>query len=173
MGTRGFIGRPNLGLDGDPVGVYHHWDSYPTALGATLFAAIRGHFEGDIEAALRFLIDDHPAGWSTINGADLSQPSGFEERGFRTTGTHCYCHGGRSEEGWGLTLSKAAGSGCEYAYVISPETRTMYVLSSYTDGGAKMVGIFGMGDEDATWREIGRVDLDGAEPDWAAMEEAA
>jgi hypothetical protein len=55
-------------------GVYHHWDGYPSGLGATLWRLYRGHFSGRADDMLQVLIDDHPAGWSNILGADWSLP---------------------------------------------------------------------------------------------------
>jgi hypothetical protein len=40
----------------------------------------------------------------------------------------------------------------------------MIVLSSYRKNGNKMIGAFGMGDSNATWKVIGEIDLDGNEP---------
>jgi hypothetical protein len=62
------------------AGRYHHWDGYPSALGATLFDLVRHKTLGDLATTLRVLIDDHPAGWSTINGADWGRRPGFSER---------------------------------------------------------------------------------------------
>lgn len=71
MSTRSVIARKNgTGF----TGVYHHWDGYPSGLGATLFELRNKHFKGDTAAMLAFLIDEHPAGWSTINGADFLYP---------------------------------------------------------------------------------------------------
>lgn len=69
MSTRSCIAR----LTGEHafVGVYHHWDGYPTALGATLWNLYRNYFQRDLARMLSFLIDAHPAGWSTINGANF------------------------------------------------------------------------------------------------------
>lgn len=61
------------------AGRYHHWDSYPSGLGATLYELVRSKRLGGLETTLRVLIDEHPAGWSTINGADWRQHSGYEE----------------------------------------------------------------------------------------------
>ena len=75
MSTRGAIVR----VDGDGFkGVYHHWDSYPSGLGATLFSLYQGHFNHDLERMLKELIDDHPAGWSTINAKNFSSPIGYQ-----------------------------------------------------------------------------------------------
>ena len=63
------------------AGRYHHWDGYPSGLGATLFSLVRGKAIGDLEATLRVLIEKHPAGWSTINGADWQKPPGYEDDG--------------------------------------------------------------------------------------------
>lgn len=81
MSTRAAIARPTSN-EGEAIsfaGTYHHWDGYPTGLGSTLFELYRGHFNRDLDAMLKFLIDDHPGGWSTINGKDLSLPPGFTE----------------------------------------------------------------------------------------------
>lgn len=166
MGTRSVIARST---GSGFKGVYHHWDGYPSGLGATLFELFNGHFKHDSGAMLKYLIDDHPAGWSTINSADFSQPPGFEEAGFKTDGPHCYCHGGRHEEGNELTHETASGCGCEWAYVFDGDT--MEVYSSYRQNGDKMIGFFGCGDDKANWWKIASVDLRGEEPDWKAIEE--
>lgn len=166
MSTRSVIARKTArGFKG----VYHHWDGYPTGLGATLFGAFNGYFKRDINAMLAYLIDAHPAGWSTINRADFTQPAGFHEKGFTSDGPQCYCHGGRNEKGSSLTEATAQASGCEWAYVFDGDK--MLVLSSYCPDGAKMIGMFGCGDPNAKWYEVGNVDLRGHEPDWKAIED--
>ena len=35
-----------------------------------------------------------------------------------------------------------------------------------------MIGLFGSGDPTATWKEIGRIPLDGPEPDWECIKSA-
>lgn len=238
MSTRAAIARPS----GDGFqGRYHHWDGYPDGLGQTLYELAQTNrnraqldldptpWDGDVEKMLEVLIDQHPAGWSTINGKDMRRTPGFSDDhmsgtcvcgkdekahfcqynkphegpspcnggvpatdGFsnrhlghlfeetaeskaeaadRALIPECYCHGGRDEGAWDVDEKNAAGSGVEYAYVFSPN-RKMTVLSSYTeiDGQpAKMVGFFGMGDPNSEWKAIGYVDLDGPQPDWAAM----
>ena len=195
-------------------GRYHHWDSYPSGLGATLWNLYHGHFQKDLNQMLQVLIDEHPAGWSTINNKDFAKDPGFEDpyklpcvncfkahwehyyqswesNGRRLTsvaryqmstgnylaldhpfqkvegmtGPECYCHGGRSEEGWLLTHQDAAGSGCEYIYGFD-EGPTLVIFSSYHPDGDKMIGMFGMGDPGSVWKEIARIPLDGPEPDW-------
>lgn len=74
MSTRSVIARKTGAKSFS--GVYHHWDGYPSGLGATLFEVRNKHFKGDTQALLNYLIDKHPQGWSTINGADFSLPSG-------------------------------------------------------------------------------------------------
>jgi hypothetical protein len=83
MSTRGAIAR-SYEIAPDVMGfrgVYHHWDSYPEGLGATLFDLYNGLFRRDLEKMLAVLIDQHPAGWSSINGADWTLPAGFKDRG--------------------------------------------------------------------------------------------
>lgn len=214
MSTRSCIGRAKPS-DRNPLVRYHHWDGYPSGLGATLYDLYRNQFHRDLDAMLKVLIDDHPAGWSTINGKDFDLEPAFEEHGNGRCATcglpfsvhykqyygddkiplprwasklptyllanhqpltekgqqpECYCHGDRSEtQDKPLTLSQAPSYGCEYAYVIDPETKIMRVLSSYSEDGTKMIGMFGMGDEDAEWRLLAEVDLDGPEPNWGKM----
>lgn len=81
MSTRSVIARPVTREGGASgfTGVYHHWDGYPSGVGASLFAYRNGFFGGDTEAMLRYLVDEHPAGWSTINGKDLGRKPGFHE----------------------------------------------------------------------------------------------
>ena len=70
MSTRGAIAR----LSGEGFkGVYHHWDSYPSGLGKALWDTYQK--VGVLDAMLDGLIDQHPAGWSSIVAT-----------------VHCYCH---------------------------------------------------------------------------------
>ena len=71
MGTRGIIAR---GTVKEFKGVYHHWDSYPEGLGRALYDAYHGYFKRDLQAMLKFLIDDHPGGWSTIVDRNFNLP---------------------------------------------------------------------------------------------------
>lgn len=77
MSTRSVIGRKTAS---GFTGVYHHWDGYPSGLGAQLFEVFNGYFKRDMPAMLKYLIDDHPAGWSTIVGADFTIAPGQRKR---------------------------------------------------------------------------------------------
>jgi len=172
MSTRGAITR--VTEEGKFEGRYHHNNAYPSGLGAELFSLYRGHFESDLEKMLKALIDEHPAGWSHVSG-DWSQEPGFtEDHEKRMHGPKipaCYCHGDRSEEEWLVTQENASGSGCEYVYAFRDNGKPeMLILSSYCENGDKMIGMFGSGDEGATWRVIETVDLSGEEPDWEELE---
>jgi hypothetical protein len=181
MSTRGGIVRiTKSGPNGEPLewaGRYHHWDSYPTSLGATLYELNRDHFKGDTAAMLRTLIDEHPAGWSTINGGDFTKPAGWCDSTEDREGPECYCHGGRSEGENLLTQENAASVGCEWIYAFNGGG-SMFVLSSRCApdrpvvGGSKMIGAFGQGDPKATWHPIGCVELAEPAPDWEKLEAA-
>ena len=162
MSTRGAIVRFTNGETTEFAGRYHHWDSPPPHLGATLWALYHGHFQRDLRRMLEVLIDEHPAGWSTINNKDFSMEPGYAMQGEHPV---CYCHGARSEEEHLVTHETAADIGCEYVYGFD-EGPTLVVLASFCEDGGKMIGMFGMGDPKAVWKEIGRVPLDGPEPDW-------
>lgn len=142
MSTRGAIARPIAeSATGGWEGRYHHFDSYPTGLGKTLWALHFGFFDRDIAAMTKYLIDDHPAGWSTINGRDLSLTPGFIEYGRKHNHREqdralCYCHGDRSEEHDNLIRCDGVactGSTCdplfiEWAYVLHPEGMSIYTM---------------------------------------------
>jgi len=78
MSTRGVIARQNESSKGF-TGVYHHWDSYPEGLGKTLWQLWHGYFNRDTKAMLKKLIDEHPAGYSTIVGKDFALPIGYND----------------------------------------------------------------------------------------------
>lgn len=148
MGTRAIIGRVNDdGTDGWK-GRYHHWDGYPTGLGRRLWELWLIHFKGDTAAMMKFLIDDHPAGWSTILVGDFNQPAGFHEYGVQhegepptsdfdahraweeAQGPQCYCHGDRHEGPMQLETSEMAlSTWCEYAYIFNEANHVMYILA--------------------------------------------
>jgi hypothetical protein len=181
MSTRSVIARWTNKEAGEWAGTYHHWDGYPTGLGAHLFGLIRDKYKGDVNRALKELVDDHPAGWSTLMRSRIGKPE-------------CYCHpegGGAEESETPMTQATASAVGCEWAYVLDPDARTMSVLGSYTGEwmveqgkkagvpdeeqvptGTKMIGMFGMGDPSASWQVVAEVSLDGPEPDWQAIETA-
>jgi hypothetical protein len=193
MSTRSCIAR--ITGEGTFKGVYHHWDGYPTGLGATLFRTYRRHFKRDLEGMLTFLIETHPAGWSTVNNADFKLPAGYQEAKYRRKrngdkdyskpiphGPVCYCHGERHEEPSPVTEEDDCGM--EWAYVFDTEKKVMHVLERvYTDnavstrgtnlGGRHMVGMFGCGAPGRQrWSEVATIDLDGPEPDWESLRNA-
>jgi len=176
MSTRGCIARLTS-KPGKKVrfkGVYHHWDGYPDGLGKTLFDLRNNHFKGKTDAMLKVLIDEHPAGWSTINGADFNIPAGYieqypendKDKELYDKTPKCYCHGDRHEEAKEINQKNASDCGCEYVYAFTPDGKRMIVLSSYVDSedAPKMVGMFGMGDPKAKWKVIGDIDLNEKAP---------
>ena len=120
MATRSVIARAH---GDDFVGRYHHSDGYPSGVGETLYTIYGTVFSQDTQAMLKYLIDDHPAGWSSINGADFALEPGFGH----TNAPRCYCHGERSEEE--QTITSIDDCGAEWAYVINEKTHKMYILA--------------------------------------------
>ncbi len=166
MGTRGCIARRTE--DGF-TGVYHHFDSYPSGLGKALWRAFHGHFNGDLERMEKELIDDHPAGWSTVVEVDWSKPAGYVEytkrspdSSYRDFGPQCYCHGDRHEDPGGpLTQANCGG---EWVYVLG-----------MVDGRPHMMVLTGsetLGVRSSIWGNIAAsLFLDQLEePNWSAIE---
>lgn len=179
MSTHSTIARP----DGDSwIGSYHHWDGYPSGVGATLWKLYHEHFKGDIETMRRVLVDEHK-GWSTINQADFSLSPGFIEHfseldncqecnknkydhagADHSFASHpeknrplCYCHGERTETLQHLTPDDFAGP---YLYIMRDEGLEIQEQEydendHYRAKGMKNLGLF-------LWRD--------AEPNWVEMQ---
>ena len=166
MSTRSLIARKT---ESGWEGIYHHWDGYPDALGATLFELFNGHFDQDVSTMLAFLLDEHRGGWSTINDKDFTKDPGFDGEG-----PSCYCHGSRSEGPYDLIVDTGEDmAGAEYCYVIDPKTSVITVLKRVYDDGRHAVSAFGIdagvGPKRVSWRQIEQVPLFGPEPNWQAM----
>ncbi len=141
-------------------GRYHHSDGYPNGLGVSLIEAYVEGFAGrrvnnaGFLRMVKTLVFDHPAGWSTINGADWSLEPGFGKGGIvlddedeheplkrATNRPQCYCHGDRSDEGGTLVCvneghTYCLGDGCQpediaWAYRLTPEGLEVWEAVSF------------------------------------------
>ncbi len=153
MATRALIGRLTGWSGPYPVGegVYHHWDGYPTGLGALLFNLFRGEYKGNLEEMLKEIVDKHLGGWSDLAAGD------------------CYCHPDEeTADGFG-DLQWASHLGCEWAYLFAVQDgRPMMVVArllTELDNRGEMISR-------EWWEAIATVPLDGEEPDWKAIETA-
>ena len=169
MSTRAIIA---WGKDNGFVGRYHHSDGYPQGLGATLFDLYRGFFKGDMHVMKRVLFDEHPAGWSSINGADFSLAPGWtslqnRERlpdgSFDYSGPRrpaCYCHGDRHETQNDIRTERSLyKTDCAWVYIFTEGlAMQVYKILNRKSGHSEL-------------RLAGDVYLNGPEPDWEAMEE--
>lgn len=172
---------------------YHHFDGYPAGLGAALFrldsvvidsvVLFRKDFDRDVDKMLKVLLDEHRGGWSSICGTSFENEPGFIEiTGYdeasyadRRVRPQCYCHGDRSEGPYPFIKSTGDRfAGAEYCYVINPEDDTMAVLERRYSDGSRAVQFFGVDASEVAdgvnWEQIGEVDLNGEEPDWASMQ---
>lgn len=180
MSTRGCIARAT----GDGFqGRYHHWDSYPNGLGRSLWYLYRTYFKYDLNRMLKTLIDEHPAGWSTIVDKDFRLPPGWvnvtgteaDDSPVRRARPQCFCHGERHENAQLVTMKNASGAGIEWVYAFNQKNQ-MLVLASFVreKTGTKMIGIAGMGAPDAVWKIMATIALDNEdEPDWKGIENRA
>ncbi|HXA78710.1 MAG TPA: hypothetical protein VNV41_16365 [Candidatus Acidoferrales bacterium] len=79
MSTRSVIARAGK-HEGEFAGIYSHWDGAPHSRGPLLWKIVHEEFKGDLKAALAYLIDKHPAGWSSLDNKN------------------CYCHPSKSKD---------------------------------------------------------------------------
>lgn len=191
MSTRGAILR--VEPDGRLFGRYHHFDAYPDGLGKTLWNLYHGaeknseRFKGDLAGLIKMLIDDHPAGWSTINGADWAYEPGYigftdgTRRGdsplelCTRCGANRYKHyGGLDHEAEMPPEAERANCYChgdrsESEGQITGDTlaESWCEYAYVIDVAAKTMRV--MASYPKPWHDIAIVDLDGAEPDWSAI----
>ena len=161
MSTRSMIARKT---DEGFQGVYHHWDGYPEALGQTLWQMYH-QGDKDLEGMLALLIDSHPAGWSSINGVDWTQPIGYVTdyaKGREMNAPQCFCHGDRAETVDQL-FNQDTECGAEFAYAfekdMEKETDLMYIYEKQYDDGTHTMEMFGMTADDGRWALIKTLDL--------------
>jgi hypothetical protein len=129
-------------------------------LGTTLVDLYRGHFNRDLKRMLRVLLDEHPAGWSTINNCDFNLKPGYSDAPSGTARQpRCYCHGDRNEKA--LLVTEESDCGAEWAYVFDVEEKILHVLDrqKHTDS------------QEYFWQDVGRIELDSDEPiNWTTIE---
>lgn len=183
MSTHGVIAFAEYGSITDNApweGRLHSSDSYPTALGRELWKQFRGHFGSDFVAARKYFVEDHPAGFSTIVGADLSIPSGYTndyESAWEKLpdgradfskplphGARCFCHGDRSEEHYLVTHTEPAHYPWLYVFSDMRYTKELRIYISEETEGAEGVTL-------NTWKRVANIDLThNEEPNWEAIE---
>lgn len=113
MSTRCIIAQETAG---GWEGRYCHFDGYPKGIGVTLYNAFDGHFGRDLQALQKFLIDDHPAGWSGLVDCDFSKKPGYTDD-TDDDRPRCYCHGQRREQAT-LFTQRSHLRGMEWLYIL-------------------------------------------------------
>lgn len=150
--------------DGRFIGRYCHFDGYPSGVGKTLFDAYRAHFGRDLAKLRKFLIDDHPAGWSSLTGADFSKRPGYTDpvkrinrRANTPERAQCYCHGDRHEGRSDWTPDMLERTPVPFVYLFDPVRATLEI-------------------REAEYEPFNRYEtravlwLDGPEPDWQSLD---
>ena len=145
----GFIGRIHL-EDGDPA-----------ALGRTLYHIHRTQFHGNTTNMLRVLLDEHPAGWVSIVGHDFAYPAGYTTKPHLLNYTEywkspewlrpqCRCHGDAQYPEMTCTEQDELWE-FDWIYLIHVQNCELVIIQPHSDNSVEM---------------IGRVRLNGPEPDW-------
>ncbi len=127
MATRAAITRLSR-VRGTFEGVRHNKKSKPQDLGKALFNLFHLTFERDLPRMLRFLIDEHPAGWDNIVGANFGLPAGYKST--EGSGPKCYCHGSSSASPKTITPETAGEEGIFWVYAFDEENDTMCIFQN-------------------------------------------
>jgi len=142
-------------------GVYHHSDGYPTWLGAMLWKHWV-HWGRDLPTFEREMVTNHPGGWSSLR-------------------SRCYCHDDAGTEypeyprmQYTPEDEQESALFIEWVYVFSRCVLTIYTNAptgeeqrcENDNGHWWMEPVY-------RWALVTQVRLDGPEPDWQAIEDAA
>ncbi|MGW3657159.1 hypothetical protein ACWD6R_16355 [Streptomyces sp. NPDC005151] len=109
MAARSIVARPAEG--GGFAGRYVHFDGEPTTRVWVLRHLVLNVHAGDVAAAARALLDEHPNGWVRL-------PDEAEDDG------ECFCHSGSDNDRIDMGLLTHEGTAdrdLHYAYVLHPD----------------------------------------------------
>lgn len=147
MAHRSAIARKNEGTGFE--GVFHQYCSHPHRLGARLFQMRRSHFNADTGEMLRFIIDEHPAGWCDLTAGDLDKPAGF-----RGEGPECYCCGKRNNPPEVACAENVLGdTDIEYLYLFEEGTPGIMIIMHQTEEGTRIVTV-NLNEEEPCWERL-------------------
>jgi hypothetical protein len=133
MGTRGIIA---VGTPRKWRGQYHHMDSYPSELGVHLVKVLQ---RSGFERSASWLVNEHPAGWSTLIGGFPGDESATSTEDHNYTGKPaCFCHT-RGDADWDRTVTPAtlkdwSGYPPEWMYLIDETTIRVYAMRGPMNG---------------------------------------
>lgn len=154
MATRGCIAY----LSGNDIrGVYHHYDSYPSGLGAALFH-FRNNVFGSTDIMLDELIDKTPNGWKSISRTTTA--NNVRQKAFNLQGklVNLVCPGP-------INLADLASYDIEYAYIFFDSSMTIIGKAKRFDSSNQYYKEYYTG-----YVMLGNIDLNGEEPDWKCNE---
>lgn len=156
MSTRSIIGYRKVEDPNTVHGVYHHFDGYPTGLGAELHRAYDLNFDTPMSMVIRLIINT-PQGWSSLDANDLS---GSYAAGDHDMIYECQCGKG--------VYDLCSPLFTEWMYVITSEG--LEVWKSVNAGGDVP---FDINNPDQGYRHvyITTVRWDAEEVDWQAIED--
>lgn len=170
MGTRSAVGAP-LQESGTWRAVYVHWDGYPDNMVPVLLRLVNEVYAGDYEAAVRYLVDEHPQGWSSLNGS--GRPNNVRDSHAQMAAAidagNPVPDRGDTDEHYapdeGEAILTSAGAGIEWLYLLAAEGIRIFKV-----GG---VGAFGYNSTEM--RPLGHIawDTDPKSVDWEKMSEDA
>lgn len=160
MSTRSVIAVSNV-TGTDFIGVFHHWDGYPSGVGKALYTLYRERFGRDLEAMTQTLIYDRPSGWDSIvaNWTNSPEPLKLfnEDQLQRNPPTF------NTDDSMIFMNKDSVFSTCRWVYVLSADDRTLRIYRANT-----VTQWYG---ESQALSLVQTVILDALPPDWAVIDD--
>jgi hypothetical protein len=144
MSTRSIIARVGK-AEGEFSGVYAHWDGMPRTRGPLLWKILHEEFNGDLKAALVYLIDEHRAGWSSLDHRN------------------CYCHPHLSKDADHKGRKPERANIFTHADVVTGKTDIEWLYAFDEERNRLFV-------RDISHDAESLIELSEPEPDWAVVE---
>lgn len=122
------------------AGRYVHNEGHPAVRIPLLRALYAGPFAGDLDAMTKFLVDDHPTGWSQL-GLDPAVDTGWvnSRSSIGYNEFVCYCHGDRNDAPYLHTEGNTDMALADWVYVLTPEGVTYFEVGPEAEEGQEVL----------------------------------
>jgi hypothetical protein len=169
----GLIARasPSFRETGEFRGVFHIHDGWPNRLGKTLYGIFNGvaapifqPLSHDVEAMFKFLVDENPTGWKSINVTECR--CALRPPGLKLGRCVCTLEPTYPMYKYAPVTERGSSWGARFAYVLDAKTAVMHVLTAATRSGRRSFSkLVPETDRVGGWNACKSVDLTATEPE--------